>query len=151
MSTTEQQMQKMHVMSRRPAPTSDSGGAGSGFSMNQSDMETLRKQAEDLGSSYKEIAAAITGASLSGNAFGQVGAEAVERFNVSSAKGGMHLDKISMTMGKVAGGIQATAQDHAQTDDSNNQEFAGINTETDAQAPAGAGGAGGSGATGQGA
>ncbi|MDU0291768.1 hypothetical protein NUG22_21355, partial [Saccharothrix longispora] len=138
-------------MVTNPIPTTISTpppGGGSGFTMEQSAMDALQQQADELSAGYQEVSSKLSGQTLAGNAFGTVGTFAAEAFNASNGRSVELAGKAASALGLVGEGLKATAQTHLEADRAGGEQFARIEPAEIAERPQGApaGGAGGPGA-----
>ncbi|MFE9746704.1 hypothetical protein ACFYOT_17520 [Saccharothrix saharensis] len=113
-------------------------GGGSGFTMDESAIDSLQQQADDLRTGYQEVASTLSGQALAGNAFGTVGAFAVEAFNASLGKSVELAGKAASTLGLVGEGLKATAQTHLEADRANGEQFTSLESAEITDGPRGA-------------
>ncbi|KOX20505.1 hypothetical protein ADK67_29955 [Saccharothrix sp. NRRL B-16348] len=113
-------------------------GGGSGFTMDESAMDTLQHQADDLRTGYQEVSSALSGQTLAGNAFGTAGTFAAEAFNASTRRSVELAGKAASTLGLVGDGLKATAQTHLEADRASVEQFAMVDPAAIADAPQGA-------------
>ncbi|MFD7658730.1 hypothetical protein ACFV4N_32550 [Actinosynnema sp. NPDC059797] len=118
---------------------------GSGFTMEQSAMETLQQQADSLRTGYQEASSRLSGQGLAGNAFGTAGAFAAEAFNASAGRSVELVGRAASTLGLVGEALKATARTHQEADRANGDQFARIDPTHTAGPPLGAPGGGGGG------
>ncbi|MEV8441421.1 hypothetical protein AB0425_28915 [Actinosynnema sp. NPDC051121] len=125
-------------MVTNPSPTTLSTpppGGGSGFTMDQSALDALRQQADDLRTGYQDVSSGLSGHTLAGNAFGTVGTFAVEAFNASHGKSVELTGKAASTLGLVGEGLKATAQTHLEADQANGEQFTSMESTALADKP----------------
>ncbi|TQM84901.1 hypothetical protein FHX81_7364 [Saccharothrix saharensis] len=113
-------------------------GGGSGFTMDESAIDSLQQQAENLRTGYQEVSSTLSGQTLAGNAFGTVGTFAVEAFNASHGKSVELAGKAASTLGLVGEGLKATARTHLEADRANGEQFTSFDSAEITDGPQGA-------------
>jgi type II secretory pathway pseudopilin PulG len=125
------------VTSPSPAEVGTYSPSGSGFTMEQSAMETLQQQADELRTGYQDASSKLSGRRLAGDAFGTAAAFAAEAFNASTDKSVELAGKASSTLGLIGEALKATAQTHQEADRANGDQFAEIDPSGTAGMPSG--------------
>ncbi|WP_447009000.1 hypothetical protein ACRAKJ_15385 [Saccharothrix sp. DSM 118769] len=113
-------------------------GGESGFTMEQSGMDALQQQADQLRTGYEEVSSKLSGQSLAGNAFGTAGAFAVEAFNASNGRSIELTGRAASALGLIGEGLRATAQTQQQADHAGGEQFAKLEPAQIAEKPQGA-------------
>ncbi|MFJ6674991.1 WXG100 family type VII secretion target [Actinosynnema sp. NPDC091369] len=113
-------------------------GGGSGFTMDESAIDSLQQQADTLRTGYQEVSSTLSGQTLAGNAFGTVGTFAAEAFNAAHGKSVELAGKAASTLGLVGEGLKATARTHLEADRANGEQFTSLERAEITDGPQGA-------------